>query len=1730
MLWIECSAHSTSPTFPMHEIRNFVVDDTLVNYCKLVRSGYEYGKLMTDKKNSITSKDVDEFNNLWKDVFNISKYQAGISLSEFTSSARFKEGNQDAFPPSNLYHKDNPDTYILFHIAKEIGAIKSQAYTNCPQCVQTSLDKVNELLKTSSLQSQFSKIWLGTGSPTKLTTVKQLTDFWDFLKCMSIDDRVNPKNQPMFINLKPYIKCPDTTFIKCKDEIKLKVSVGWRHCEVGGKIDTIGPKLVKGKDNCPDAVYSVKYVAKDFCHKSDSCTQFFVIKNDKPSFTCPSDTLVECIEKLNIHKLKVTASCDIKTKQTTRGPTLVSGKHNCPYAVYKLEYMVKDSCGQEVTCIQKITIQNDGPTISCPLDVTVECKKDIKHGKYKYTVSCKLGYDVTVTGPFLMKGKDDCPGAVYELDYEIKDSCDRTAKCIQKFIIKNDGPTIKCPPNKEVLCFDDISTTVPPDFKVACGLGYDIKITDPKLIIGIMNCVGSVYSVTYTITDACGRSASCEQLFTILNPDLLIKCPPDRTVLCAKDIKEEKPVVTIACKLNYTITAGPPVHVSGKEDCPGAKYTITYIVKDACGRVKECIQTFTIKNPDPEYVCPQSDTEVQCYEEIKVKEPMSVVSCGLKYQMIATGPKLVSGMEKCDGARYVIHYVLTDECGRKAECDQFFVLRIPPTTIACPQTRTVECEGDIKAEMPLVVTYCDITYTLTTDPPVLDKGKRNCPGAIYLLKYHVVDECKREVTCEQTFIISNRAPTITCPPDHTVSCKFDITTEDVQISESCDTSAFNISNPLLVSGNAECAGAVYEVTYSLKDLCGRSAQCKQRITVVGKAPEILCPRDTVVRLKTDIKAGKLLVTEGCTSDYKISTIGPELISGIDGMAGAVYAITYTLEDKCHHKKTCVQKFTLIDIPDDGIFTICDCMKQYGQVSIDLIEDPDQRFHKDLAALIKKYGCDKLKAWIQSGVVELWTAWSTSEILGNNTGLANDIARRGDINIVMKNLDKINKSIEILESAINGEPDESFKKMVEWGITEGANAMVGSGTPALLYSSIKSLGDFAQYMNSEILKINIRTLANYADTDPQIFDPDHYLREYAKIREIKPGDRVEWNDIHNKFRIAIYEYAQHRMNNVKLPPLNEMWSSQQNMTLLRTVTYTMLQEVCQFWCYKLRIKQHMNQLIHEQTLLLRFKAVIDYLKDYDCDGNEKPCTMPNAEMKEINGKFVCECINGYKWDPSKNRCLPYTDCSTIANTVEVYNSDSYSCDCIQGFEWNTDHTACIAAKPNCESYYSNSEALWDPASNAYLCYCKQGYEWNSNRTACVVTKPDCPTIYANTEAVWNAASNAYVCDCKQGFEWNIARTACVASKPDCNSFYANSEAVWDNATNQYLCNCKQGFEWNSGRTACIVIKPDCNAYYANSEAVWDNATNQYLCNCKIGFEWNSTRTACISAKPDCNSFYANSEAVWDNATNQYLCNCKQGFEWNSTRTACIDGKPDCNAYYANSEAVWDNATNQYLCNCKQGFEWNSTRTACVSKIPDCNSFYRNSVAVWDAATNQYLCNCPQGYVWNSTRTECITSQVPDCSAYYKNSVALWDPSTSQYLCYCNQGFEWNLGRTECVPLGNGNRDNPQVNPAQQKNGDCNIEYKSGANEPEQYTIDVRRTTGSLNFTYQTYDVKDRIHIYHGGSKVFDTGCVGASGSQVLTLNGASSVFVIIVDPLCAPGESNTSWNFTLGCPN
>jgi len=95
--------------------------------------------------------------------------------------------------------------------------------------------------------------------------------------------------------------------------------------------------------------------------------------------------------------------------------------------------------------------------------------------------------------------------------------------------------------------------------------------------------------------------------------------------------------------------------------------------------------------------------------------------------------------------------------------------------------------------------------------------------------------------------------------------------------------------------------------------------------------------------------------------------------------------------------------------------------------------------------------------------------------------------------------------------------------------------------------------------------------------------------------------------------------------------------------------------------------------------------------------------------------------------------------------------------------------------------------------------------------------------------------------------------------------------------------------------------------------------------------------------------------------------------------------------------------------------------------------------------------------------------------------------------------------------------------------CNSQQVAGGDTADTRTIELSRTSGTFSFSYDTYSVKDKIIVQYQGQTLFDTGCVGASGTQSITYFGSSTQVTVSVTPNCVGGTSGTAWTYTVACP-
>jgi len=158
-------------------------------------------------------------------------------------------------------------------------------------------------------------------------------------------------------------------------------------------------------------------------------------------------------------------------------------------------------------------------------------------------------------------------------------------------------------------------------------------------------------------------------------------------------------------------------------------------------------------------------------------------------------------------------------------------LSLGAVTISCPADVNVSCDGEIVAGNATATSGCGNNANVTNSAPVIISGTAGCTGAVYQITYTATDDCGGSASCTQNFTISGGAPTIACPADATVTCIDDISAGTPTTSTSCNVgSTVSTDGPTLISGSDGCDGAVYQITYTVTDDCGGSANCTQNFT------------------------------------------------------------------------------------------------------------------------------------------------------------------------------------------------------------------------------------------------------------------------------------------------------------------------------------------------------------------------------------------------------------------------------------------------------------------------------------------------------------------------------------------------------------------------------------------------------------------------------------------------------------------------------------------------------------------------------------------------------------------------------------------------------------------------------------------------------------------------------------------------------------------------------------
>jgi hypothetical protein len=648
--------------------------------------------------------------------------------------------------------------------------------------------------------------------------------------------------------------------------------------------------------------------------------------NIAPTITCPGPVsggtdAGQCYSTTVVLGM-ATASGDCSTPVITNDAP-VSGQF--PVGVTIVTWKATDACGNFATCTQTVTIHDNQPpvfTLGCPATTITQSALG---GQCTATVSvpgplvsdpCGELVSLTHNSPYSTNTNNadgNYPVGITTITWTATDASSNTTTCQQVVVVKDvTAPTIICPADATESatvnnCFKNLAAITNPTIFDSCtpvgSLSLTYTMTGATASSGIGTVTNKVFNVglttvTYTVTDLAGNSASCSFTVTIIDvtpPQYTVTCPigsvtANTGASCTATVTLSAPTATDTCG-PVTLSHNSPYGTSSTDasgNYPVGTTTITWTATDASGNVATCTQTVIVTDIQPPVFisCPTNQEELitngGCDKTaVTITNPTFSDNCTID-RLVWTMSGATTGNSATTGINYVngqvfnvgittVTYTVYDAAGLSATCT-FTVwmknLNAPQFTVTCPASPapvTVTgnaCDIFVSVASPITNNPCTETYTITNNSPYktsdLD-ASGTYPIGLTTVIWTIIDASGNVRNCTQTVTVNDlpldcpddittpadngktyASGVVVPPPTYSSTCSVTLTYSMVKPDASVVNSPATGKNEVPSPGTFDIG--VTTITYTLTHATGAVETCSFTITVTSK-PDISCPPD-----------------------------------------------------------------------------------------------------------------------------------------------------------------------------------------------------------------------------------------------------------------------------------------------------------------------------------------------------------------------------------------------------------------------------------------------------------------------------------------------------------------------------------------------------------------------------------------------------------------------------------------------------------------------------------------------------------------------------------------------------------------------------------------------------------------------------------------------------------------------------------------------------------------------
>jgi len=696
----------------------------------------------------------------------------------------------------------------------------------------------------------------------------------------------------------------------------------------------------------------VTATAQDAAGNTAQCTfNVTILDNEPPAFVCPgpldfvADADLCAAADVSITTPTVTDNCTTipVTVTATRSDAAAI---NAPYPVGKttITWTATDAAGKTAICTQDVFVRDKtAPELSCAANInTVAMASLCESGPLQFTVSATDNCSTTPVNiiSFPPSGSS-FPVGVSTVTTTATDSAGNIAVCsFTVTVADNEPPQLTCPATIDVSADTDACeatgvTIVPPT-------GTDNCTTAPVQISGVRSDnkpLSDPYptgttTITWTATDAAGKTQSCNQLVTVRDATSpAIQCVPDQTVVAVNDECESDPVffevtATDNCSTGAVTVVSFPASGS---IFPVGTTDVLSTATDAAGNISTCTFSVTVLDTQPpDLVCP-APIDLEANAETCEKANVTVVPPAAN-DNCTTQPVAVSGVRsdaKALNDPYpvgvtIIVWTATASNQQISTCSQTVTIRDKSApSITCPANITSSVVAG-SCQSPAVFYSATATDNCTSTP--VDVTFDIPSGSVFNLGETTViatatDSAGNSASCSFKVIVEdNEDPTITCPlPINVQASALNCQAAEVDVpepttSDNCSTSTItpqrsdnlNLSDPYPLGETT--------IIWTVTDASDNIATCSQTINVLDvTAPGINCP----VLLPQPVEAGLC----GATVFFDVETSdacgNSSITLSYSHNPGSFFPVgttqvTVTAEDEAGNQNTCSFDVVVVD--------------------------------------------------------------------------------------------------------------------------------------------------------------------------------------------------------------------------------------------------------------------------------------------------------------------------------------------------------------------------------------------------------------------------------------------------------------------------------------------------------------------------------------------------------------------------------------------------------------------------------------------------------------------------------------------------------------------------------------------------------------------------------------------------------------------------------------------------